>query len=140
MAGVSTSVRIGRRAGLLFAAILLLLTACRQQGTPVEVVQEFMAAIEQFDSAGAATRVCEAQQDRVQTILDAFGEEAGMKEAINLAFDKLAFEELSNDGEAAVVHVSGALVVSFLGHQERQIVNEEHVVVHEQGHWVVCDP
>jgi hypothetical protein len=140
VAGAFAKVGIRRRFALLCTGILLLLAACGQKATPTEVVQEFMAAIEQFDSASAAARVCEAQKDRVESILDAFGEEAGLEEAIDLAFDKLAFEELSNDGEAAVVHVSGALVVSFLGHQERQIVNEEHVVVQEEGHWVVCDP
>jgi hypothetical protein len=63
-----------------------------------------------------------------------------MPEAFDMSFHDLTVQELSNDGNTAVVHVSGTVLVSFLGRQEEQAVNEEHAVVREHGRWVICDP
>jgi hypothetical protein len=119
----------------------LALAACgKDPGNPVEVVESFMTAIDGFDIAAAKDLVCEAQQDRLQNSLEPFYGVTELTEAFNLSFKDLFIEERSNDGETAIVHVNGSAELSFLGQDDVQEVNEDHVVVKENGRWVVCDP
>lgn len=125
---------------LLLSAVLVLLGACRAEQSPLEVVQSFMSAIETFDAGAAENLVCEAQRARVRESLEPFGDVAQLDEAFDVSYQDLAFEERSGDEGMVVVHVSGALKLSFLGQEEVQDVDEEHVVVKEHGRWVICDP
>lgn len=121
--------------------VVLALGACgKDPGSPVEVVELFMTAIDDFDLAVAEDLVCEAQQGRLQNSLEPFYGVAELTEAFDLSFGDLSIEERSNDGETAIVHVSGLVTLSFLGQEEVQEVNEDHVVLKENGRWVVCDP
>jgi hypothetical protein len=104
------------------------------------VVESFMVAIGEFDLVAAEDLVCEAQQDRVASSLESFYGVTELTEAFDLDFGELTVEERSNDGETFIVHVSGSVTLSFLGQEEVQEVNEDHVVVMENGRWVVCDP
>ena len=99
-----------------------------------------MTAIDDFDLAVAEDLVCEAQQGRLQNSLEPFYGVTELTEAFDLSFGDLSIEERSNDGETAIVHVSGSVTLSFLGQEEVQEVNEDHVIVKENGRWVVCDP
>jgi hypothetical protein len=99
-----------------------------------------MTAVETFDLARAESLVCEAQQSKVRASLEPFEDVATLGEAFDIGLGELSFQEKSNDGNVAVVHVSGRLTINFLGQQEVQEVNEEHVVIRENGSWVVCDP
>jgi hypothetical protein len=130
------------RCGRLFTlvCVILSLVACADKQSPVEVVESFMTAVEAFDLDTAASLVCAAQQDKVRKGLEPFYEVTRPGEAFDLSFHELSFEERSNDGEMAVVHVGGLLRLSFLGQEDIQEVNEEHIVVRENGRWVICDP
>jgi hypothetical protein len=125
---------------LLLSVILVILGACDREQDPVQVVRSFMTAVEAFDLGTAESLVCEAQRSKVRTSLEPFEDVATLGEAFDISLGELSFQERSNDGNMAVVQVSGELTVNFLGQQEVQQVNEEHVVIKENGHWLVCDP
>ena len=125
---------------LLISVVLALLGACVGEQSPGEVVQSFMAAIGSFDLATAESLVCEAQRPRVRESLEPFDAVVGLGEAFDVSFEDLSFEEQSHDGNVVIVHVGGTLTLTFLGQQEVQGVDEEHIVVKENGRWVVCDP
>ncbi len=121
---------------LCLAVAGISLSACKSEKRPVEVVRSFMAALEQFDAAAAEKLVCQAQRAQVRASLEPFGDAT----QFDLTFDELDIQELSNDGERAVVQVGGALTIVFLGQQETQPINETHIVIKESGHWVICNP
>jgi len=125
---------------LLLSILPAFLGACDGEQGPVPAVRSFMTAVETFDLAGAESLVCEAQQSKVRASLEPFEDVATLGEAFDIELGELSFQEQSNDGNIAVVQVSGRLTINFLGQQEVQEVNEEHVVIKENGHWVVCDP
>jgi hypothetical protein len=125
---------------LVFLIGIGMLWACRAEQQPVQVLREFLAATQELDIAQAETLVCEAQRDRVRTIFEPFDRVSETGEAFDIEFNDLAFQERGNDGSVALVHISGTLTVSFLGRQEQQDVDEEHIVVKENGRWVICDP
>jgi hypothetical protein len=99
-----------------------------------------MLAIETLDITQAQSLTCQAQRARVRESLAPFGNISELGEAFDINFDELIFEEQSNDGHTAIVHVSGKMTLSFLGQQETQEINEDHVLIKEEGKWVVCDP
>ena len=119
---------------------LLLLVGCETETNPVEVTRSFMIAIETLNITQAQTLVCQTQRARVRESLAPFGDISELGEAFNINFAELNFEEQSNDGSTAVVHVSGKMTLSFLGQQETQEINEDHIVIKEEGKWLVCDP
>ena len=119
-----------------FAVAAVFLSACESERQPVDVVRSFMTAVEGFDAVAAEKLVCQTQRVQVRERLEPFGDVT----EFDLSFDELEVQELSNDGERAVVQVDGTLTIIFLGQQETQPVNETHVVIKEAGHWVVCDP
>lgn len=128
------------RAISLLSAIVLLLSACTGDQDPVDVVRSFMAAVETRDLDKAESLVCEEQWSKVRRSLEPFGEVTQLGEAFDLSFEDLSFDERSNDGSIVVIRVSGVLTLSFLGQEETQDVDEEHVIIKENGRWVICDP
>jgi hypothetical protein len=128
------------RIALVLTGVVLVLGACRGETTPVEVMQALMSEVGNLDGSRAQSFVCEKKQDRVRETLESFDGNDAVGEAFDLAFDELTFEEVSNDGTTAIVHVSGWLVISFLGQQESQVVDEDHLLIREGKRWVVCDP
>jgi len=98
-----------------------------------------MNAVETLDVKAAQSLVCQAQRSNIQKSLRPFDDVVKLGETFALSFDDLTFQEHGNDGDRAVVHVSGTLTIFFLGQQESQVVNEEHIVIREHGRWVICD-
>jgi hypothetical protein len=98
-----------------------------------------MTAVETLDVSTAESLVCEAQRARVRASLAPF-KDVAEPEAFEVSFSELMVQEQSNDGEVAMVHVSGQLTLFFLGQQETQEISENHTVVREGGRWFICDP
>ena len=128
------------RAGLWAGSLGLLLCACVQTQSPVQVARDFMAAIERFDLQAAERLVCPAQQARVRASLAPFEEYGRPGETFYASLEGLTIEEQRNDGHTALVHVRGELSLFFLGQQETQQINEMHTLVRQDGRWLVCDP
>jgi hypothetical protein len=124
----------------LVAIVVVLLGACTEKQEPVDTVRSFIAAVEAFDLEQAENLVCEEQQARVRKSLESFDNVAGLSEAFGVKAENLTYRERSNDGNVAVVLITGTLKLSFLGQEDIQEVAEEHVVVIENGRWVICDP
>lgn len=124
----------------LLVAALMMLVACAREQSPVEVVRSFMTAVETFDLTAAENLVCEAQWAGIRAGLEPFDGVTRLSEAFDIGFEGLSFQERSNDGSVAIVRVTGTLALSFLGQQEIQEVDEEHLVVKDGGRWVICDP
>ena len=125
---------------LVLSAVAMLLGACAEKQSPDDVVRSFMAALETFDLDTAEDLVCSVQKPRVRDSLEPFGNVAQLDEAFDMTCEDLSFQEQSNDGDVAIIRVSGRVRLSFLGKNEVQDVDEEHVVVNEDGRWVICDP
>lgn len=98
-----------------------------------------MTAVEALDLDTAEGLVCEVQRSEVRDSLEPFGDVDQLGEAFDIRFEELSFQEKSNDGNVAVIRVTGSLIISFLGQQDVQTVDEEHLVVKEDGRWVICD-
>ena len=128
------------RALLLLGAVLLLPVACDGGASPIEVMRSFFAAMEARNLDSAEDLVCERQQEKVRQSLEPFGQVTQLDEAFSLDFEDLLFEERNNDGQTAVIRVTGSLTLSFLGQEETQPVNEEHILIKENGRWIICDP
>ena len=133
-------VGLKRSALLVLGFAIALLGACAKKQSPDDVVRAFMAAVETFDLDTAEELVCNDQKPRVRDSLEPFGNVAQLDEAFDMTFEDLSFQEQSNDGDVAIIRVSGRVSLSFLGKNEVQDVDEEHVVVNEDGRWVICDP
>jgi hypothetical protein len=60
--------------------------------------------------------------------------------SVNGLFDytNLKFEEKSNDGKTAIVHLSGSMTLKALGQVVQQEYNEDLRVVNESNGWKVC--
>ncbi len=120
--------------------VILLLVACRGEQTPVEIVRDFLGAIENLDATAAASLVCPAQRDKVRGSLAPFDAIAAPGEAFDISFGKLVIQEQSNDGQVSIVRVKGYLTIFFLGDQELQEVDETHTLVKNGGNWLICNP
>ena len=131
--------RLKSRLFLLLVISVVLCGACDREQSPIQVIQAFMAAVETLDVSAAESLVCEAQRARVRASLEPFRDVAE-PEAFELSLSELVLQEESNDGEVAMIHVSGQLTLFFLGQQETQEINENHTVVKENGRWLICDP
>jgi hypothetical protein len=128
----------GRVGGALAVGILLL-AGCEGELSPVEVVQSFMTAVETLDTTEVEALVCQSAKAKVRESLAPFRSIA-RPETFDIDLKDLVFQEQSNNGEVAVVHVSGELTLVFLGQQETREINENHTVIKESGRWLVCDP
>lgn len=129
-----------QRCTLLFSAAVILVAACGGEQGPEEVVQTFISAVTSLDVATVESVVCQAHKARMREILAPLEDTTDSGETFSVDLAELVVQEQSNDGEMAVVHASGRLILLFLGYQETQEVNETHTVIKENGRWLVCDP
>jgi hypothetical protein len=125
---------------LALVLVVFLIVACGGEQSPVEVVESFLDAIEDFDVATAESLVCQEQRDKVRGSLLPFDDIAAPGEAFDLSFGELVIQEQSNDGQTSIVRVKGYLTIFFLGEQEVQEVDETHTLVKNGGRWLICDP
>ena len=124
-----------------------LLSACGGSGAaggPVGAVQGWLAAWTKFDSTAIGELTCADLKPQIDEALSLFnsgssGQDlSALKDLFSFDFSKLTFEEKSNDGKTATVHVAGAMSVKALGQEQSQDMNEDVQVVNEGGNWKVC--
>jgi hypothetical protein len=139
--GLSHKITNSNRWLLLLLVIGLLLVACggNKGRSPTQAVRSFIESLETFDAATAKSLVCEQQRNHVENSLAPFGDVSALGETFAMSLEDMSYQELSNDGEVAVVLVQGQMRLSFLGQEQTQEIKEEHIVIKQDGRWLICD-
>lgn len=127
----------------LIIAILLLVVGCSAGGGPaIDATRAWFQALSELDFDGVLALTCSNVRVRnsIEARLDPFIDLKGALDALQGQFDftGLKFEEKSNDGRTAVIHLSGQMELRALGQAEALEVFEDITVVNEGGTWKVC--
>lgn len=127
----------------LIIAILLLVVGCSAGGGPaIDATRAWFQALSELDFDGVLALTCSNARVRnsIEARLDPFIDLKGALDALQGQFDftGLKFEEKSNDGRTAVIHLSGQMELRALGQAEALEVFEDITVVNEGGTWKVC--
>jgi hypothetical protein len=127
----------------LIAVGLLVLSACGGGGSPaIEGTRAWFQALAdlRFDDVMNLTCSNVAVRNEIGAKLDPFIDLKDTLAALKGQFDfsNLKFEEKSNHGGTAVIHLSGSMVLKALGQTEALDVAEDISVVNEGGTWKVC--
>lgn len=121
----------------------LLIAGCSAGGGPaIDATRAWFQALSELDFDGVLALTCSNARVRnsLETRLDPFIDLKGTLDALQGQFDfsGLKFEEKSNDGRTAVIHLSGQMELRALGQAEALEVFEDITVVNEGGTWKVC--
>ena len=122
---------------------LIILSACSGGGSPaIEGTRVWFQALAdlRFDDVMKLTCASTPVRNEIGAKLDPFIDLKPTLAALKGQFDfsNLKFEEKSNNGRAAVIHLSGSMVLKALGQTEAMDVAEDIDVVNEDGTWKVC--
>ena len=122
---------------------VMLLAACGGGGGPaIDATRAWLQALSEFNFDQVMNLTCADKQVRsdIQQRLAPFNDISKAVTSLNGKFDfsGLKFEEKSNNGQTAMVHLSGSLALTALGQSQSLELNEEIQVVNEGGDWKVC--
>ena len=119
--------------GLLWGAVLLILTACSGSSDPaVGVVEQYLKAMVAGDSAQAAKLACKGFEEQAVKDADAF---AGVKASLNGAVCKKS----GADGTATLVSCSGKIDATYGNEQQNfDLAGPVYQVIPQGGNWLVC--
>ena len=129
---------------IVLIVVGILMSACGGGGAggPVGAVQSWLDGLTKFDFKAVTDLTCSAQRQQIEQSLSFFSSSgqdlSALKNLFTFDFSKLKFEEKSNDGKAATVHLSGSMSVTAFGQSQNQDMNEDVSVVNENGGWKVC--
>jgi hypothetical protein len=135
--------RVAARVMLLLLAALLALTACSAGGSPaIDAARNWLQALADLNFKQVLELTCSTPRIRneVEVKLDPLIDIQETLQALKgqYNFSGLKFEELSNDGRAATVRLSGQLLLKVLGQEQVFDIYEEVGVVKENDVWRVC--
>lgn len=121
---------------LLFPASLVLLTfvlpACRPQGSPSAIVEEYLEAIVGREVVKAASNACAAWEKQART-------EARSFEAVQVRLEGLVCELSEQEGLEAIVSCRGEIVADYGGELRNiDLETRRYRVVVEAGEWRMC--
>jgi hypothetical protein len=134
-----------QRSSLLYLLVIagLLLSGCSSGGGPaIDATRAWFQALANLDFDGvmkltcANTRVRDEIGAKLDPFIDLKEELAALKGQFD--FSGLKFEEKSNDGQTATIHLSGKMVLRALGQSEPLDVFEDLTLVRENDTWKVC--
>lgn len=128
--------------GLIVGALLL--SACSGGGGPaIEATRAWLQALSVLNFDGVMKMTCSdaKARDAIEQTLEPFTDMQSTLKSVNGVFDytNLKFEEKSNDGKTAIVHLSGSMTLQALGQVQQLEYNEDIRVVNENNVWKVCD-
>jgi hypothetical protein len=131
------------RATLLLLASLLLLSACSAGGGPaIDATRSWLQALADLNFKQVMDQTCSNPKVRneIEVRLDPFIDIQTTLQTLKGQFDfsGLKFEELSNDGRAAQIRLSGKMALKALGQSQSLDVYEDLTVVKENDVWKVC--
>jgi len=123
--------------------IMVLLVGCSAGDSPEKAVQEWTQARLTADGNKTLERTCRADHAKVQgsgammSAVLSFGQVGDKKVEFN--FGDMQVKVISQNGNAAQVHVSGRIRVSLMGvGQEVPIADRDIPLINEDGRWKVC--
>ena len=127
-----------------FVIAAWLLSACSSGGGPaIEATRSWLEALKVLDFDGVMKQTCSdaKTRDTIEQALTPFTDMQSTLKSVNGLFDytNLKFEEKSNDGKTAIIHLSGSMTLKALGQVVQQEYNEDLRVVNESNVWKVCD-
>ena len=128
---------------LLVCASLVLLTACSAGGGPaIDGTRNWFQALADLRLDDVLKLTCSNPRVRnaIELKLEPFAELKDALQSLKGQFDfsGLKFEEKSNDGKTAAIHLSGKMLLRALGQSQALDVFEDIPVVNENGVWKVC--
>jgi hypothetical protein len=131
------------RLTLLIGVCLLLFSACNPGGGPaIDATRSWLQALADLDFKQVLDRTCSTARVRneVELRLDPLIDIQETLQSLKGQYDfsGLKFEELSNDGRTATVHLSGKLLLKVLGQEQVYEIYEDIGVVKETDGWKVC--
>lgn len=124
---------------LLLLMALALTTACSSGPTPEEIAKTAFEATVSADMTTAKPLYCPKMREGFpsQEDIDKMQEELNIK--FNFDFSGLTYELIKEEGDRAVVKVSGMLVVEHPKGKEELEYNESIPLVLMDGKWLVCE-
>ena len=128
---------------LLIAARPFLLTACGAGGGPaIDGTRNWFQALADLRVDDVLKLTCSNPRVRneIEQKLEPFTDIKTTLQSLKGQFDfsGLKFEEKSNDGKTATIHLSGKMVLKALGQSQALDLFEDIPVVNESGVWKVC--
>jgi hypothetical protein len=131
------------RAVVVGLASLLLLSACSAGGGPaIDATRGWLQSLAELNFKQVMDQTCANPKvrDQIQIRLDPFIDIQPTLQTLKGQFDfsGLKFEELSNDGRAAQVRLSGKMALKALGQTQALDVYETLTVIKENDAWKVC--
>ena len=131
------------RFALFIGAGLLLLNACGAGGGPaIDGTRAWFQALADLNLDAVMELTCARSRVRteIESKLAPFFDLKDTLAALKGQFDfsGLKFEEVSNDGKTATIHLTGKMWLKALGQSEALDVFEDITVVKEDSGWKVC--
>lgn len=130
---------------LMLSIVALLVSACGGAGSadPAGATQAWFEAFTRFDIERMGELTCDEEKAALSQGLDAFsgGGEIGLAELAELFefdFSGLKFVASNVTEASAIVNISGAMKITFLGESDEESVSSEVPLVNEGGAWKVC--
>lgn len=127
---------------LVLAAALLGLTLFACGGgsdSPTSVVEKAMQAMVEMDADALGDYLC---KDTLEEATEALAMAKAMmqEQKIKMSLTDMKYDLVKEEGDKALVHVTGTVSVTGLG-DEAQVdsVDEEMEVVKIDGQWMVCE-
>ena len=120
-----------------------LLTACNAGGGPaIDAARGWLQALADLNFKQVLNQTCTTPRVRneVELRLDPLIDIQDTLQALKGQYDfsGLKFEEITNDGHAATVRLSGKLLLKVLGQEEAYQIYEDIGVLKENDAWKVC--
>ena len=128
---------------LCLLTALLVLSACSGGGGPaIDATRAWLQALSDLNFDRVMNLTCSdaKTRDAIEQALTPYTDLQSTLKSVNGLFDytNLKFEEKSNDGKTALVHLSGSMTLKALGQVEQLEYNEDLRVVSESNVWKVC--
>jgi len=128
---------------LCLLTALLVLSACSGGGGPaIDATRAWLQALSDLNFDRVMNLTCSdaKTRDAIEQALTPYTDLQSTLKSVNGLFDytNLKFEEKSNDGKTAIIHLSGSMILKALGQVEQLDYNEDLRVVNESNVWKVC--
>ena len=121
------------RFGLLWGAVLIILTACSGSVDPAAgVVEQYLKAMAAGDATQTARLACKGFEDQAAKDADSFG---GVKAVLRDAVCK----KTGADGNSTLVACSGKIEATYGNEQQNfDLAGPIYSVIQQSGNWLVC--